>query len=102
MVESPKAIADKKKAAEKKKRKQTAPEKQTKQSDKRRLRNKAVLTRLKSALKQLRTLKTRQEAEAFLPKVYSALDKARKQGLLHARNASRTKSRLTLAVKKLA
>ena len=102
MVESPKSIADKKRSAEKKKRKQTSAEKQIKQSEKRRLRNKAVLTRLKNMLKQLRSLKTRQEAEAFLPKVYSSLDKARKQGLLHARNASRTKSRLTLAVKMLA
>jgi small subunit ribosomal protein S20 len=102
LVESPKSIADKKRSAEKKKRKQTSAEKQIKQSEKRRLRNKAVLTRLKNMLKHLRTLTTRQEAEAFLPKVYSALDKARKQGLLDARNASRQKSRLTLAVKKLA
>lgn len=102
MAEAPKKkVEEKKKPEEKKKRKQTSAEKQIRQSDKRWLRNRSVLTRLKNVTKKFRALTTRKEAEAALPGVYKALDKARKQGILHARNASRHKSRLALAAKKL-
>lgn len=102
MIQAPTKPGDKKKPVEKKKRKQTSAEKKARQDEKRRLRNKAVLTRLKHVLREFRALKTRKEAEAALPGVYKALDKAGKQGILHARNASRQKSRLALAAKKLA
>jgi small subunit ribosomal protein S20 len=94
-------LAEVKKTAEKKKKKMTSAEKQAKQSEKRRIRNKAVRTHLKTSLKRLRALGSRKEAEAALAQVYSALDKARKQGNIHARTASRQKSRIALAVAKL-
>ncbi len=94
-------MAEAKKAAEKKKTRMTSAEKHAKQSEKRRIRNKAVRTQLKTRLKRLRALGSRKEAEAALAQAYSALDKARKQGNIHARTASRQKSRLALAVAKL-
>jgi small subunit ribosomal protein S20 len=102
LAEAPKKkVDDKKKPEEKKKRKQTAAEKQIRQSAKRRLRNRAVLTRLKHVTRDFRALTSRKEAEAALPGLYSAMDKARKQGILHAKAASRHKSRLALSAKKL-
>ncbi len=42
------------------------------------------------------------EAEALMPKVYKAIDKAAKRGIIKPNTASRKKSRLMIAVKKTA
>jgi small subunit ribosomal protein S20 len=41
------------------------------------------------------------EAEALLPEVYQAIDKAAKRGVIKDNTASRKKSRLAAAIKKL-
>ena len=53
---------------------------------------------LKDALKDVSKLiesGNQKEAEAMLPRVYKAIDKAAKRGVLKANTASRTKSRIT-------
>ena len=53
---------------------------------------------LKDSLKDITKLieaGSKQEAEAMLPRVYKAIDKAAKRGVLKANTASRTKSRIT-------
>ena len=53
---------------------------------------------LKDSLKDITKLieaGNKQEAEAMLPRVYKAIDKAAKRGVLKANTASRTKSRIT-------
>lgn len=57
-----------------------------------------------SNVKKIRALiaaKNVKEAQALLPTVYQALDKAAKTGYIKANNASRTKSRLSAAIKRL-
>ena len=53
---------------------------------------------LNSAIKDVAKLiesGNKKEAEALLPRVYKAIDKAAKRGVLKANTASRTKSRIT-------
>ena len=59
---------------------------------------------MKDAVKEVRTFvseKKKSEAQALLPKAYQALDKAAKRGVIKANTASRSKSRLAAAIKKL-
>ena len=52
---------------------------------------------LKDSIKEISNLITagsKKEAEALLPRVYKAIDKAAKRGVLKANTASRTKSRI--------
>lgn len=56
---------------------------------------------LKDSLKDIAKLieaGSKQEAEAMLARVYKAIDKAAKRGVLKANTASRTKSRITKRV----
>lgn len=57
---------------------------------------------LHDAVKAFRTNITKgnvKEAEALIPKVQKALDKAAKRGVIKANTASRTKSRLVASLK---
>lgn len=45
--------------------------------------------------------KKKKEAEALLPKAYKAIDKAAKRGVIKDNTASRKKSRLVAAIKKI-
>lgn len=59
---------------------------------------------LKETLKEVRTLATatsKKEAMAALSKAYQAIDKAAKTNVIKKNTASRKKSRLAAAVKKL-
>ena len=59
---------------------------------------------MKSAVKEVRelvVLKKGKEGQASLAKAYQALDKAVKTGLIKKNHASRKKSRLARALKKL-
>ena len=59
---------------------------------------------MKDAVKNLRSLvtdKKKDEAMALLPKAYKALDKAAKRGVIKKNTASRTKSRLSAAIKRI-
>ena len=63
----------------------------------RRLRNRAVRTRVRNAVKALRTAISGGDAsavKALLPQTVSAIDVGVRKGVFHANNASRSKSRL--------
>lgn len=75
--------------------------KRHKQSEKRRLRNAAVKTAIKSQVKKVRTAADggdASEAENQLKRAVTLLDRAVTKGVLHRNNASRRISRLTTAV----
>ncbi len=75
------------------------------QAEKRRLRNRAVKTRVKNVVKEfLQTLEAGkvEEAQAQLPQVYKILDKAASKGVIHRRRAAASKSKLTAKLNQLA
>ena len=70
-----------------------------------RVKNVAFKTSIKTAVKKALALATEEDKEALngaISKVYQLCDKAVSKGILHKNTAARKKSRLTLAVKKLA
>lgn len=72
--------------------------KRAKQNTNRRLRNKAVKTRVKSVVKDIQQALEEGNVEAAagqLNQAKSAIDKASKKGVIHARTASRKISRLS-------
>ncbi len=75
--------------------------KRNRQSLKRRERNRAELSRVRTAVKRLRTLITardRDGARQALARTLGIVDAAARKGVLHRNTASRTKSRLAKAV----
>jgi len=75
--------------------------KRARQSEKSRIANKAKLTRLKTAMKNLMALVAagdKQKASALLPSICRSIDKAAKANVLHGNTASRRKSTVTRAV----
>lgn len=79
-------------------------EKRIIQSEKKRLRNRANRSRLRTAVKKLRDAVERGDAEtakALLAPTLKVVDESANNGAVHKNAASRTKSRLTLAVAKL-
>lgn len=74
------------------------------QTKKRRTRNLSYLTKLRSLIKEAKSFvaqKKAKEAVDMLPKVYQALDKAAKVGVIKKNNASRKKSRITKLITKI-
>ncbi len=63
-------------------------------------RNKAMSETVKG-MKKLVAGKDKKEAEALLPKMYQAIDKAAKRGIIKKNTAARKKSRLVKAIKKI-
>ncbi len=75
--------------------------KRIKQSEKKRIRNKNVKTKIKSILKSTKLAASENEKEKAINELIAAqgtLDKAVKKGVLHKNTASRTVSRLTKMV----
>jgi small subunit ribosomal protein S20 len=70
------------------------------QNERRRLRNKAVQTRVKNVVKDVRLAVTQNAENAVeqLNTAKSAIDKAAKKGVLHQKTASRKVSRLNRQV----
>ncbi len=70
------------------------------QNERRRLRNKAVQTRVKNVVKDVRLAvdQDAKDAVAKLNAAKSAIDKAAKKGVLHKKTASRKNSRLAKQV----
>lgn len=66
---------------------------------KRTARNKQVMSKIKNLMKNIRRAKP-EEAKKLLPSVYSAIDKAVKNGVLKKGTAKRYKSRAALRVNK--
>lgn len=76
--------------------------KRIRQEAARRLRNRFYKKSSRTALKVLRALTDKAEAEKFLPKVISMLDKLAKKNNIHKNKASNLKSKLTRHVASLA
>lgn len=70
-------------------------------NEKRRQRNIAATTRMRSALKAVRSAKSRSEGEAALQQTASVLDRTASKGVIKRETASRHKSRLAKFVAKL-
>lgn len=70
-----------------------------------RVKNVAFKTSIKTAVKKALALATSEDKDALnsaISKVYQLCDKAVSKGILHKNTAARKKSRLVLAIKKLA
>ncbi len=75
-----------------------------KQNKKNRELNLVYIDAIKNIVKEAKTLvlqKKSKEAKELLPKIYKALDKAAKVGVIKKNNASRRKSRLTKLIEKV-
>lgn len=78
-------------------------EKQRRQAEKRKVRNRAGKSTLRSALKKTRTAISGGEGDKeILSEGFSAVDKAAKRGLIKKNTASRYKARLSAASKRSA
>ena len=84
--------------------KHKSAEKRARQSERRRLRNASVKSSLRTATKKLRAALEagdKAKAQELLKPVCVAWDKAVSKNVIHANTASRTKSRLSVAVNHL-
>jgi small subunit ribosomal protein S20 len=68
--------------------------KRIRQDEKRRARNRAVKSEVKSVSKKVSGASSRQEAEQAYRKAASTIDRAAKKGIIHWRTAARKKSKL--------
>jgi small subunit ribosomal protein S20 len=76
-------------------------EKANRQRITRTARNVAQKTAMRTAIKRLRAAKTAKDAQALLPAAVRAIDMAASKGVIKKGTASRSVSRLTLAVARL-
>ncbi len=76
--------------------------KRIRQEATRRLRNRFYKKTARSAVKALRSLTVKAEAETFLPKVISMIDRLAKKNNIHKNKAANLKSGLTTHVAHLA
>jgi small subunit ribosomal protein S20 len=76
--------------------------KRIRQNEKRRLQNRYYKKTARTAIKNLRDLKDKAEAESFLPKVISMIDRLAKKGNIHRNKAANLKSGLTRHVNAIA
>lgn len=68
----------------------------------RRLRNRFYKKTTRSAIKSIRLMTAKEDAEKFLPKVVSMIDRLAKRGSFHANKASNLKSGLMKHIARLA
>ncbi len=76
--------------------------KRIRQNSKRRLQNRYYKKTARTAIKNLRSLKSKSEAGEFLPKIVSMIDRLAKRGSIHRNKAANLKSGLTKFVNGLA
>jgi small subunit ribosomal protein S20 len=76
--------------------------KRIRQTEKRRLQNRYYKKSARTAIKNLRDLKDKAEAEKFLPKVVSMIDRLAKRGNIHRNKAANLKSGLMKHVNTMA
>jgi small subunit ribosomal protein S20 len=76
-------------------------QKRARQTVKRTERNKLYKAKIRTAVKNVLTAKTRESAEKELKTAVAALDKISTKGVIHKNNAANKKSRLTRHVNKL-
>jgi small subunit ribosomal protein S20 len=75
--------------------------KRIRQSAKRRLENRYYGKTMRNAVRKLRALDKKDDAQKDLPKVISLVDKVAKRNQIHKNKASNLKSKLTRFVNKL-
>ncbi len=75
--------------------------KRIRQDAKKRLQNRYYKKSTRTAIKNLREMTSKAEAEKFLPKVFSMIDRLAKNNNWHKNKASNTKSKLAKFVAKL-
>ena len=76
--------------------------KRIRQNTKRRLENRYYKKSTRTAIKNLREMKEKAEAEKFLPKVVSMIDRLAKRGNIHRNKAANLKSGLMRHVNAIA
>ncbi|MCI0707817.1 MAG: 30S ribosomal protein S20 [Ignavibacteriae bacterium] len=76
--------------------------KRIRSSARRRARNKADITRIKSVIKKVRAAKDKAAASAALKTAVTVLDKMAAKGIIHRNKAANQKSKLTKLVNKMA
>lgn len=76
--------------------------KRIRQTEARRLHNKYYARTTRNAVRDLRNLSNKAEAEEMLPKVAAMLDKLAKKNIIHVNKAANLKSSLTKHVIQLA
>ncbi len=76
-------------------------QKRIRSNDAKRLRNKYQHKTTRNALRKLRALKDKKEAEALLPSVVSMIDRLAKKNIIHKNKAANLKSGVALAINKL-
>lgn len=76
--------------------------KRIKQDAKKRLANRYYKKTARTAIMKLREFDKKTEAESFLPKVISMIDKLAKKGVWHKNKAANLKGKLTKHIAKLA
>ena len=72
-----------------------------KTSERQRLRNRKYKSQLRTSIRDLRTVTSKEQATAEYKSVMSLLDKAVTYGLIHKKNADRNKARLARFVQQL-
>lgn len=68
--------------------------KRIRQNAKRRLENRYYAKTMRNAVRKIRAMKDKKEAEKELPKVISIIDKVAKRNQIHTNKASNNKSKL--------
>ncbi|KAF0149735.1 MAG: 30S ribosomal protein S20 [Ignavibacteria bacterium] len=76
--------------------------KRIKTSEKKRIRNKAALSKVKTLIKKVYSTEDKTEATVVLKEATKAIDKTAAKGKIHKNNAARKKSALTKHVNTLA
>jgi small subunit ribosomal protein S20 len=75
--------------------------KRMRQAETRRDRNRSVVSKVKTLIKNVLTATEKAQAEALVSTAYSEIDKLAKRGIIHKSNAANKKSRLALHVNQL-
>lgn len=76
-------------------------EKRVRQSERRRLRNKANFSKVKSVIKKVRSSTEKSTAESALKTATKVLDQMAAKGIIHKNKAASQKSKLTKHVRKV-
>lgn len=79
-----------------------ATQKDTRQAAKRRDRNKYYGKTTRNAIRDLREIKGKKEAEEKMPTTVAMIDKLAKRGIIHKNTAAHLKSKLAKRINKLA
>jgi small subunit ribosomal protein S20 len=75
--------------------------KRIRQNETRRLHNRLMAKTARNAIRKLRGIEDKEEAEKLYPKVSSIVDKLAKKGLFHKNKAANLKSKLKKHINKL-